>query len=64
MAGASRGLRFAMGTPELARAFGDVSAVPTLFVFDAKGAAAAAYHGAPPSLHADVDATIRAILRD
>src|SRR5574341_972180 len=27
-------LRFAMGTPELARAFGDLSAVPTLFVFD------------------------------
>ena len=27
----------AMGTPQMARAFGDASAVPTLFVFDAKG---------------------------
>jgi thiol-disulfide isomerase/thioredoxin len=62
MAGTVGGLRFAMGTPELARAFGDVSAVPTLFVFDPKGATAAAYYGAPPTLHADADARIRAIL--
>jgi thiol-disulfide isomerase/thioredoxin len=57
-------LRFAVGTPELARAFGDVTAVPTLFLFDPKGATAAAYYGAPPTLHADAQAKIEAILRD
>ena len=51
-------LRFAMGTPEVARAFGDVSAVPTLFVFDPQGRTAAAYYGAPPTLHAEAEARI------
>ena len=57
-------LRFAMGTPEVARAFGDVTAVPTLFLFDAKGATAAAFYGAPPTLHADAEARIEKILQD
>jgi thiol-disulfide isomerase/thioredoxin len=57
-------LRFAMGTPEMARAFGDVSAVPTLFVFDAQGRAVTTYYGAPPTLHADAQARIEAILRN
>jgi thiol-disulfide isomerase/thioredoxin len=56
-------LRFAMGTPDLARAFGDVSAVPTLFVFDANGRPVTTYYGAPPTLHADAEARIEAILR-
>ena len=30
-------LRWAMGTPEVARAFGDVSAMPTLLLFDGQG---------------------------
>jgi thiol-disulfide isomerase/thioredoxin len=57
-------LRVALGTPEMARAFGDVSAVPTLFVFDAHGRAATTYFGAPPTLHADAEATLAALLRD
>jgi thiol-disulfide isomerase/thioredoxin len=48
-------LRVAMGTPEMARAFGDVSAVPTLFVFDREGKTRGAFYGAPPSLHAEVE---------
>jgi thiol-disulfide isomerase/thioredoxin len=56
--------RFAMGTPEMARAFGDVSVVPTLYVFDAKGRTAASYFGAPPTLHAEAEARIGAILKD
>ena len=55
-------LRVAMGTPQMARAFGDVSAVPTLFVFDAKGRTAASYFGAPPTLHADAEARIGSLL--
>jgi thiol-disulfide isomerase/thioredoxin len=48
-------LRVAMGTPEMARAFGDVGAVPTLFIFDPQGQTLGALYGAPPGLHADVE---------
>jgi len=44
-----------MGTPEMARAFGDVSAVPTLFVFDREGKTRGAFYGAPPGLHTEVE---------
>jgi len=51
------GLKFkvAMGTPEMARAFGDLSALPTLFLFDRQGQTRGAFFGAPPSLHAEVE---------
>lgn len=55
-------IRWAIGTPEAARAFGDVSAVPTLFLFDRAGRAAAIHYGAPPELHAEVEAELAAIL--
>jgi thiol-disulfide isomerase/thioredoxin len=54
---------WAMGTPELGRAFGDVSAVPTLFVFDPQGKTAGAFYGAPPTLHQEVEAKIGAVMR-
>jgi thioredoxin-related protein len=56
-------LRWAMGTPDLARAFGDVSAVPTLFVFDKQGRTAGAFYGAPPGLHAEAEAKLASLLR-
>jgi cytochrome c biogenesis protein CcmG/thiol:disulfide interchange protein DsbE len=56
-------LRWAMGTPEVARAFGDVSAVPTLLVFDLQGRAAGAFYGAPPGLHAEAEAKVASVLR-
>lgn len=49
---------WAMATPAIARAFGDIGAVPTLFVFDATGATAGVYFGAPPTLHRDVEAAL------
>jgi thiol-disulfide isomerase/thioredoxin len=51
-------LRWAIGTPELVRAFGDVSAVPTLLLFDRAGRSAGAFYGAPPTLHAEAEAKI------
>ena len=54
-------LRFAMGTPELARSFGDISAVPTLFLFDRSGKTAGVFYGAPPTLHADVEAKLKKV---
>jgi thiol-disulfide isomerase/thioredoxin len=61
---AELGLPFSwvIGTPEVARSFGDVSAVPTLFVFGPDGQTAASYFGAPPTLHADAEARIDALL--
>lgn len=56
-------LVWAMGKPELARAFGDVSAVPTLFLFDREGRTAGAFYGAPPTLHSEAEARIGTLLR-
>lgn len=55
-------LRWAMATPEMARAFGDVTAVPTLFVFDHDGKTAATFYGAPPSLHKEAEAKLAALM--
>jgi thiol-disulfide isomerase/thioredoxin len=56
-------LTWVMGKPEVIRAFGDVSAVPTLLVFDAEGKAAGAFFGAPPTLHADAETKLAALIR-
>jgi len=53
---------WAMGTPAVAREFGDISAVPTLFLFDARGRGAGTWYGAPPSLHQDVEAALSGLL--
>jgi thiol-disulfide isomerase/thioredoxin len=49
---------WAMGTPEIVRAFGDVSAVPTLLLFDRAGRSAGVFYGAPPTLHAEAEGKI------
>jgi thiol-disulfide isomerase/thioredoxin len=56
-------IRWVLGTPDLARAFGDVSAMPTLLLFDAQGRAAGSLLGAPPGLHAEVEAKLQPLLR-
>jgi len=40
----------ALGTPEVARAFGDLTAVPTTFVVERDGRIAAVLYGSPPDL--------------
>ena len=55
-------LTWSMGTPEVARAFGDVSSVPTLFLFDRAGRTAKVFYGAPPDLHAEAEAKLAALL--
>ena len=56
-------LRWAMGTPDVARAFGDVSAMPTLLLFDARGRSAGSFLGAPPGLHAEVEGKLAPLLK-
>jgi len=52
-----------MGTTDVAAAFGDISAVPTLFVFDAEGRTAGVFYGAPPDLHEKVERLVEKLLR-
>lgn len=52
-----------IGTPELIRSLGDVSAVPTLLLFDEKGKTAATFFGAPPTLHADVEGKVAGLIK-
>jgi thiol-disulfide isomerase/thioredoxin len=56
-------LRWAMRTPALLHAFGDVSAVPTLLMFDRHGKAAGAFYGSTPQIHEDADQTLAKLLR-
>lgn len=57
------GVRFAMTDGATARAFGDIAAVPTLFVFDRAGKTARVVYGAPPDLHAQLEKTVEDIFR-
>lgn len=55
-------LVWAMGSPEVARSFGDISAVPTLFLFDPTGRTAGAFYGAPPELHQQAESKVATLL--
>jgi thioredoxin-related protein len=54
---------WAMGKPDLVRALGDVTSVPTLLLFDSQGHSAGAFYGAPPDLHPSAEARIAAVLK-
>ena len=56
-------LRVAMATPDLVARFGDLSAVPTLFVFDRDGRTAGVFYGAPPDLHEKVERLVERLAR-
>jgi thiol-disulfide isomerase/thioredoxin len=56
-------LTWAIGTPEIVRNFGDVSAVPTLFVYDRQGRPAGAFYGAPPTLHDEAEAKLAGLMK-
>ncbi|HSR51277.1 MAG TPA: TlpA disulfide reductase family protein [Acidobacteriota bacterium] len=47
--------RVAVATPDLIRRFGDVTAVPTLFIFDRRGRTVQVFYGAPEDLHQRVE---------
>lgn len=55
-------VRWAIATPATALAFGDVVAVPTLFIFDRSGRTAFVSYGAPPDLHARAGKVIESLL--
>jgi len=55
-------LRWVMGSPELVRSFGDVGAVPTLFLFDGSGKTVDVFYGAPPTLHGAAETKLATLL--
>ena len=51
------------GTPEIISGFGDVAAVPKLFVFDRTGVRVQTFYGAPPDLHHRIEVTVEKVLK-
>jgi thiol-disulfide isomerase/thioredoxin len=62
-AGLALPIVWAMATPPLVGALGNVTAVPTVLLFDREGRTAATFYGAPPSLHAEVEAKLASLLK-
>jgi thiol-disulfide isomerase/thioredoxin len=56
-------LRWAMADAAAARAFGDITSVPTMFVFDGSGKTAKVFYGAPPTLHDDAGKLLDSLIR-
>jgi len=56
-------VRWAITDAPTAQAFGDITAVPTMFLFDRSGRTAHVYYGAPPDLHAQVEESLDRLAR-
>lgn len=56
-------LRWAITDPATAQSFGDITAVPTLFLFDRFGKTARVLYGAPPDLHDQVEKELATLLK-
>ena len=63
MAAGLDGIGIALGSPEIAVAFGDLMSIPTTFLFDRDGKTASVHHGAPEDLHERLGKEIAAALR-
>jgi len=55
-------VRWAISDEPTARSFGDVVAVPTMYVFDKSGKTVKVFYGAPPEFHKDAEAVIGGLL--
>lgn len=56
-------LNWAITDIATAQAFGDITAVPTMFLFDRSGKTARVMYGAPPDLHQQVEKTLDGLIR-
>lgn len=61
--GMSQDLRWAIADASTAQAFGDIVAVPTMFVFDREGRTAKVFYGSPPDLHDQAATTLNQLLK-
>lgn len=57
------GYHLVMGSDPMALAFGDITSVPTMYIFDGSGKAASIVYGAPEDLHEKIGGTIDALLK-
>lgn len=57
------GLCRAITDAPTARPFGDITAVPTMFLFDASGRIARMAYGGPPDLHQEAGSAVEALLK-
>jgi thiol-disulfide isomerase/thioredoxin len=55
--------RIVQGTPEVIAQFGEIAAVPKLFIFDRSGQRSQTFYGAPPNLHQRIAAAVDRALR-
>ena len=56
-------LHWAITDAPTAQAFGDITSVPTLFLFDQSGKSAKVLYGAPPDLHQQAEKTLDALMK-
>jgi hypothetical protein len=56
-------LHWTIADTETARAFGDITSVPTMFLFDPSGKSVRVVYGAPPDLHEQVGKVLDGILK-
>ena len=56
-------LHWAIANPPTAAAFGDITSVPTMFLFDRAGKTVRVLYGAPPDLHQQAEKTLDGILQ-
>jgi thiol-disulfide isomerase/thioredoxin len=56
-------LHWAIADARTAAAFGDITSVPTMFLFDASGKTAQVLYGAPPDLHTQAEGKLAALLK-
>jgi len=59
----SSDLHWAIADPATGLSFGDITAVPTLLLFDRSGKTSRILYGAPPDLHPQVEKTLDTLLK-
>ena len=52
-------LKWAVADAQTAAAFGDITSVPTMFIFDSSGKTVRVLYGAPPDLHQQAEAILK-----
>ena len=63
VASLSPDLHWAITDAPTAQSFGDITAVPTLFLFDRSGKTSRILYGAPPDLHTQVENSLATLLK-
>jgi cytochrome c biogenesis protein CcmG/thiol:disulfide interchange protein DsbE len=56
-------IRWAIADAPTAQGFGDITSVPTLFLFDRSGKTAQVLYGAPPDLHQQAEKSLDSLLK-